>query len=291
MGEKDSTVRMRELGLALRKAMLAADLDNKAMAHKLRCSQSKISNMLGARRGVSEADVATFLAHCGVVGAERDRLLRLAREAHEPSWWREQGDPLAGDLTTLIDHETSAVAISQYASTVIPGLLQVRDYIRAWRRVSVSAENHESEERIEAQIKRQDLFNRHRAPQCGFFLDEYALRTSSAGREVMSEQVHHLLRLAVRPYVSIRIIPEAVGLHAGYLGPFTLMEFTEVHPMVHIESENAKVFAERPESIRLYREVLAALAEVALDREESREWISRRAHELGAPREENDESD
>ncbi len=280
---------MRELGLALRKALFAAGLDNKAMAHKLQCSQSKISNMLSARRGVSEADVATFLAHCGVVGAERDRLLRLTREAREPSWWREEGDPLAGSLTTLIDHETAAVAISQYASTVIPGLLQVRDYSRAWRRVSVSAKDHDSGVRIEARIQRQDLFNGHNPPRFRFFLDEYALRTSSPGREVMSEQVHHLLRMAVRPHVSIRVIPDAVGLHAGYLGPFMLMEFTEVHPVVHIESENAKVFAERPESIRLYREVLAALAEVALDREESREWISRRAHELGAPREENDE--
>jgi hypothetical protein len=107
----------------------------------------------------------------------------------------------------------------------------------------------------------------------------------------MSEQMHRLLQMSVRPYVSIRIIPESVGLHAGYLGPFMLMEFTEVHPVVHMESENANVFAERPESVHAYREVLAALAEIALGREESREWISRRAHELGTPREETDEPD
>lgn len=280
---------MRELGLALRKAMRAAGLENKDVARRLGCSPSKVSYMLSGRRGVSEADVASILAICDVRGAERDRLLRLTREAHESGWWQEYGDRLPAKLRTLIDHEDAAIAITQYQSNLVPGLLQVPNYVRAWMQLSATVPDHEVEERVDARVKRQELLNRRNPAQFRFFIDEYVLRPSSVGSETMSEQVHHLLRMSVRPHVGIRVIPESVGLHAGYAGPFMLMEFAEIKPVVHLDHETSCVFAERPETIRAYRSVLAALAEVALDREQSREWTARLASELGVPREEHDE--
>jgi hypothetical protein len=102
-------------------------------------------------------------------------------------------------------------------------------------------------------------------------------------REIMSEQVHHVLRMSIRPEVWIRVIPELASVHAGSAGPFMMMEFAEIKPVVHMENETSSLFAERPETIRAYRAVLAKLATVALDREQSREWISRLANELGDP--------
>lgn len=87
MGDKPTTVRMRELGLALRRAMRATGMDNKVLARQLGCSPSKVSNMFNGRRGVSELDVAAILALCGIRGPARDNLLKLTRESHEPSWW------------------------------------------------------------------------------------------------------------------------------------------------------------------------------------------------------------
>jgi transcriptional regulator with XRE-family HTH domain len=283
MGEKESTVRARELGAALRKAMQAAGLENRLVARKLGWSESKISNIFTARRGSSETDIASLLGIFGVGPSERERLLRLTRESHQPGWWQEYGDRLPAKLRTLIDHEDSAVAITQYHSTLVPGLLQVGAYTRALFNVSATIPEDEIEERVRSRLRRQEIFNRIHPARFRFFIDDHVLVRTGAAREIMSEQVHYLLRMSVRPQVEIRIIPESVGYHAGANGPFLLMEFAEIKPVVHIENETSSLFVEQPESTRAYRAILRKLAEVALDREQSREWISRLASELGNP--------
>jgi hypothetical protein len=104
----------------------------------------------------------------------------------------------------------------------------------------------------------------------------------------MSDQVHHLLRLAVRPNVEIRIIPDSVGFHATHK-PFNLMSFNELDPVVFVETDTSGLFLEKPATIAAYRRIEAYLATVALDERQSREWLARLATELGAPREERDE--
>lgn len=292
MGAKESTVRMRELGVALRKAARRAGLSNNQIAHRLGWSNSKVSNIFGAHRGVSEADAASILALCGSAehgGAERARLLRLCRDSHQLGWWQEYGDRLPPKLRTLIDHEDSAIAVSGYHSLLVPGLLQVADYTRASMRGSATIPEHEIDERVEARIKRQEIFDRSHPAHFKFFIDEYASNRAGIPQDIMSAQVHHLLRMSIRPYVEIRIIPESVGFHAGFSGPFVFMEFAEIKPVVHLEHETSSVFAERPETTGAYRRILRALAEIALDSEQSMEWIARRASDLGDPGEEHDD--
>jgi hypothetical protein len=72
--------------------------------------------------------VAGFLAMCRMTGAERDRLLGLCDDQHVPGWFQQHGSRLPRQLVTLIDHETKAVAISDFESTLVPGLLQIGDY-------------------------------------------------------------------------------------------------------------------------------------------------------------------
>ena len=285
MFANESTVRARELGEILRKALASANLEGVQVARKLGWSQTKISNILSAKRGVSEPDMASLLALCGIGGAERDRLLRLTRESHQPGWWQEYGDRLPAKLRTLIDHENSAVAITQYQSVLVPGLLQSTDYARALFQASATIPEAEVEERVESRLRRQEIFSQRYTTRFKFFIDEYALRHPGVARETRSDQAHHLLRMTVRNNVEIQVIPWSVGFHAGSAGPFKMMEFTEIQPVVHLELETSSLFAERPESIRAYRAIVAALAQVALDREQSREWISNLASELGDPSE------
>ena len=105
----------------------------------------------------------------------------------------------------------------------------------------------------------------------------------------MSEQAHHLLRMSIRHHVCIRVIQDSIGFHAGQTGPFVLMEFAEMEPVVHIENATSSLFAERVDTTSSYRKILAELNKVALNEGLSREWIARLATQLGAPREEHDE--
>jgi hypothetical protein len=160
--------------------------------------------------------------------------------------------------------------------------------MRALIQRSQTIPNVEAEMWIEARDRRQWIFDRQYPARFMFFLDEYALSRTGPGPEVMSDQVHHLLRLAVRPNVEIRIIPDSVGFHATHK-PFNLMSFNELDPVVFVETDTSGLFLEKPATIAAYRRIEAYLATVALDERQSREWLARLATELGAPREERDE--
>jgi uncharacterized protein DUF5753 len=105
----------------------------------------------------------------------------------------------------------------------------------------------------------------------------------------MSEQLHHLLRMAVRPYISLRVMPVALGAHAASAGPFIFLEFAEFRPVVYLEGETSSLFLEKKEEIAAYQRILGALAETTLGERESRELIATVATELYADREDPDD--
>ncbi len=131
MRDHESTVRSRELVEGLRQAMQRARLNGRQAAHLLGWSPSWVSRLLSGKRNATELHVAAFLAVCRVTGAERDRLLALCQERHTPGWLQQHGSRLPQQLVTLIDHEDKAVTISEFQSTLVPGLLQTGDYARA----------------------------------------------------------------------------------------------------------------------------------------------------------------
>ncbi|MEV7043103.1 helix-turn-helix transcriptional regulator [Amycolatopsis sp. NPDC051061] len=272
-----TTVKSRELGEGLRRVLAAAGLSGKEVADQLGWTPPDVSKMLNGRRAIRETQVALLLGICKVRGAEQRRLLALCREANRPGWYQQHGSHLPLQLRTLLDHEDKATAISAFAGNLLPGALQTADYARAVisRIVNVPAE--EVDERVAARVARSAIFNR----PAGFtyFVHEFVLRLPVGGAEVMSDQLHHLLRMSVRPRISLRVVPTSVGAHAGIVGSFIFMEFAEIKPVVYLESETTAAFLEEDEEIRAYRRIIGSLAGTALSEGQSRELISRVALE------------
>lgn len=95
----------------------------------------------------------------------------------------------------------------------------------------------------------------------------------------MSEQLHHLLRMSVRPYISLRLVPASIGAHPAMAGSFSLMRFAEINPVVYLESEISTQFLEEPDEIEAYRHIESALADVALPERQSAALIAKLAVE------------
>ncbi|MGQ0719440.1 MAG: helix-turn-helix domain-containing protein [Pseudonocardiales bacterium] len=289
MRDLEPTIRSRELGDGLRQAIEQAGLNGEHAAHVLGWSPSKMSRLLSGKRNATEVDVAAILGMCRVKGKERDRLLALCQERNTPGWLQQHGSRLPKQLVTLIDHENRAVAYSDIQPMLVPGLLQTGDYARAviGRIATVPAD--EVDDRVAARLARQSLFSRQRPARFTFYVHESVLRTPVGGPAVMSEQLHHLLRMAVRPYITLRVIPVALGAHAATAGPFILLEFAEFRPVVYLESETSSLFLEKKEETAAYQGILGALAETTLGEGESRELIATVATELYANREDHDD--
>ncbi|QWF81718.1 helix-turn-helix domain-containing protein [Amycolatopsis sp. CA-230715] len=291
MTDHETTVRSRELGEALRAALQKAGLTGKQLAHKLGWSPSEVSRMLSGKRTARESDVAALLGFCGVGGKEHARLIALCREANQPGWWQRYGSHLPKHLRTYLDHEDKAVAVQAFAAILVPGSLQVADYARAVIKNAVNVPADEVEERVTARLARASIFSRPRAAHFTFTMPESVLRLPIGGRQVMSEQLHHLLRISVRPNVSLRIIPASVGAHAALVSSFIFMEFTDIRPVVHIETDTSSLFLENKEETATYRRILTSLAKTALPEAQSRDLISSLAVELYQDREDPDEHD
>jgi hypothetical protein len=264
--------------------MERAGLNGKRAAKILGWSESKVSRLLTGQLSLPEMDIVAFLAVCMVIGEERDRLLRLARDQNTPGWLQQHDSKLPEQLKTLVDHESKAVEMMDFQALVIPGLLQTGDYARALLEQSGTVSAEDIQDRVAARLARRNLFSRPRRPQCTFYLHEFVLRLPVGGREVMSEQLHELLQMGVRSYINIRVIPAAAGAHAGTAGSCRLMEFTEFKPVAYVEEEMAGHFLEQPGEIAGYRRIFAGLANCALNERQSRDLIAALAVELyGGP--------
>jgi transcriptional regulator with XRE-family HTH domain len=289
MPHREPTIRSRELGEGLREAMKHAGLSGKQAAQMLDVTPSYVSMLLAGKRGASEVDIAAFLGVCRVKGAERDRLLALCREQDTPGWFQQHGSRMPKQLVTLIDHENKAMTISEFEATVVPGLLQTGEYARAVISRVVNVPPEEVNDRVAARLARQSLFSQERPPGFAFYLHESVLRTPVGGPTVMADQLRHLHRMSTRSYLTLRVVPVALGAHAAMTGAFRLMEFAEFKPVAYLESETSSLFLERTEEIHAYRRILAALAETALNEGQSRELTAALATGLYADGEDHDD--
>jgi transcriptional regulator with XRE-family HTH domain len=287
--EHETTVRSRELGEELRRVLEKTQLTGLEVARQLGWAQSDVSRMLTGKRAVKETDVATLLGMCRVEGRERARLLKLCQEANKRGWWQQYGSRLPKQLRTLIDHEDSAISISDYQCTLFSGLLHTADYARAIISRSANLPASEVDERVQARIARSAIFGRSAKARYTFFVQESVLRLPVGGSAVMSDQLHHLLRLSVRPYLELRVLPTSFGAHAAVTGSFSLMDFASIKSVVYLEAETSTLFLEELDEIASYRRILAALADSALDEEQSAELIRNLAVELYADRGDDDE--
>lgn len=280
MQDRTPTIRSRELGDGLRLAMEQAQLNGKQIARQLGWSESKVSRLLTGKRGASEVEVAEFLVTCGARSEERDHLIGLCKDQNTKSWFQQFGSRLPPQIRTYTEHENRASRVIDFQPLVIPGILQTGEYARALFARSGTVPEIEIEERVAARAARQIIFSRPDPAQFMFLIHEFALRLPAGDGEVMSEQLHHLLRMSVRSYIRIRVVPGRFGAHAGTSGSFILLESREFKPVVYLEGETSGVFLEKPEEITAYRSVLRELATAALSEEQSKEVIADLAIDL-----------
>lgn len=128
MKDRDSTTRSRELGAELRDVRERRGFTGTKLAELLGWSPGRISRMESGKRGMSEVDVATFLAYCGITGAELNRLLALCEDVFAATRMQRHGEHLPDELRSLVIQESTAEAIWEYEPLVVPGLLQTESY-------------------------------------------------------------------------------------------------------------------------------------------------------------------
>jgi transcriptional regulator with XRE-family HTH domain len=249
------------LGAHLRRLRENSNITTERAASAIRGSHSKISRMEHGRVGFKERDIADLLTLYGVVGDERDGLLKLAREANTPGWWQAYSDILPHWVEPYFGLEAAASFIRTYQLQFVPGLLQTEGYARALIGLGSSASEDEIARKAEARISRQEILSREDPPKVWAVVDEGALRRSICSREVMREQTRHLIDMADHPAVTLQVLPFDIGPHPAMGGPFTIMRFSEpdLRDVVYIEQLTSAIYIDKPAEVDSYLEVMEQL--------------------------------
>jgi len=88
------------------------------------------------------------------------------------------------------------------------------------------------------------------------------------GPAVLRGQLTHLIEVAGRPGVTLRVVPFNRGAQPGTFGPYILMDFPDPEaegPVLLHDGAFDDMIREKPEAISSYRAAFDQLCDVALD--------------------------
>ncbi|WP_407566611.1 helix-turn-helix domain-containing protein [Streptomyces sp. 184] len=279
-----STVPRRQLGRYLRDLRNQARLTVRAAAREMEWSEAKMWRIETGQGPMRSLDVQ---AMCLVYGAPQEMteaLMGLAKETKARGWWHAYGDVIPEGFDVYVGLEDAAWKASAYGSDVLPGLLQTAGYASAITRTHLpDISEDDFDGRVRLRIDRQALLTRATRPlEFDVVLSEVVLRRPVGGREVMAEQLAHLVYVAERPNVTIRVVPFAAGMHPGVLtGAFVLLRFPlngdgseSEPPTVYADGYTGGLYLDKSHEIEQYDRAFRGIWEVAHDEQASKRLLA-----------------
>ncbi|GAA3939086.1 helix-turn-helix transcriptional regulator [Streptomyces gulbargensis] len=273
------TVRRRRLGQELRKLREAKGMTAEQVAERLLVSQSKISRLENGRRSISQRDVRDL---CGVYEVEDEHmvnsLMQMAKDSRQQGWWHAFGDI---PYSVYIGLETDAESLRVYEPQVIPGLLQTHAYAEAVISGALPESTPaEIEKRVTVRTRRQERIRDEERPlRLWAVIDEGALRRVVGGKQLMVEQLEHLIEQSHLPHVTVQVLPFEMGAHPGISGQYSILEFPDASDssVVYIEGVTSDLYLEKAPDVAKYSLMYEHLRAQALNVEQTREFIAKQA--------------
>jgi len=211
-----------ELSTTLRQLRSDADLPGVEAARRAGYSQPKISRFETARQVPTTEEIRTL---CRVYGASpevRDRLLELAADftagtvraravlSHGARYFQQR----VGRI------EQASELVRSFTPTIVDGLLQIPDYVRAMGSHRLAGADLESF--VASRADRQQILDTDRQFQS--IITEGALRWHVGSPQIMAAQLEHLIEASHRPNLRLGIIPWTTPVHSPALHCFTIFD-------------------------------------------------------------------
>jgi transcriptional regulator with XRE-family HTH domain len=269
----------KRLADRLAEARKATGLSSQHVADQFGWQQSKVSRIENAQVKVIPADVSKLADLYELPADLAARMCTMARDSRTDFWWQRFEPWVSESYYTLIGYENDATRLRSNQSTVVPGLLQIRDYTSALIANSPMIYDPDTADAlIEVRMLRQRRLREPVPLQLDALIAESVLHWEFGGREVLHAQLRHLREMTERPNVTIRVVPFTA---AQIVLPLELYEFGA-------NLEDSVAFSETPwtntihdgplEARRAHR-VIDRMESLALPPEDSTMFIEQRIRE------------
>ncbi|RSM35511.1 XRE family transcriptional regulator [Amycolatopsis balhimycina DSM 5908] len=275
-----ATPRARALGFGLRRCREARDFGVRQLARLIGVHAQELSNWEYGKRIPKVEQVALLMGVLVVEPAERKRLLELARSAHEPSWLEKMVPGVAPSVSNYAEHERAATAIFDWEPTVIPGLLQTPDYVRALL-AGRGSPPERIEQVVQSRLARRQVLTGYDPLDYHVLVGEIAVRAEVGSAQVMTEQLQHLLKAAVRGNIRLQVMPVQFKPSEGPFHNFALLDYYALPSIVFVELHHASAYLYDEDQVASYRAAAKTMAASAMDERESARFIGEVIAELG----------
>ncbi|MFJ3200533.1 helix-turn-helix domain-containing protein [Streptomyces sp. NPDC086989] len=222
-------------GSELRRLREEARLKQGQLGEIVFCTASLIGQIETARK-VPTRDFSERVDAALDTNGAFSRLVGLVLRSQLPTWFQ----PYA-------EMEAKAAYISSFQAQLVYGLLQTEEYARAVLRVRTEGD---LDAKVAARMERQRILDRENPPLMWVVMSEAVLHQEIGGREIMWNQLAHLLALRRREWVQVQILPFEAGAHAGLMGEFSLLRFDDDPDLVYTEDFVQGHMTANPQALR-----------------------------------------
>jgi transcriptional regulator with XRE-family HTH domain len=254
-------------------------LTTRGLADRIGRNQGEISRWETSDRTPKPEHVAQVLTALGITGKPYDEIMSLAHDTTAPMWVATSLPAQRQQLATFVELEQGAAAVTEVTTMLIPGLLQTRDYAHA----IMSNDNLPPDEvvtRIAVRMGRREAITRPAPIRLSAFIGEAAIHQIIGNRAVMVEQFRHLLEMALRPNIAVRIMSFDRGWQPALAGAFVLFMSQNKIPVVHMEHWRSATFLHEDDDVSAYMRALNMINKVALTPEVSAKLITDKMENL-----------
>ncbi|KOU16748.1 MULTISPECIES: helix-turn-helix domain-containing protein [unclassified Streptomyces] len=247
-------------GSELRRLREDAGLNQAQLGSIVFCTGSLIGQVETTRR-VPTRDFSERVDAALGTGGVFSRLVGLVLRHQLPTWFQ-----------AYAEMEARAAYISTFQAQLVYGLLQTEEYARAV--LGVRSEG-DLDAKVAARMERQRILDRENPPLMWIVLSEAVLHQEIGGRDVMRNQLAHLLDLRGREWVRVQILPFEAGAHVGLDGAFTVLRFDDTPDIVYTEDLVQGHMTANPQALREGSLRYDHLQAAALSLEDSAALIAR----------------
>ncbi|NKY26905.1 helix-turn-helix domain-containing protein [Nocardia gamkensis] len=259
------------LGARLRELRRDAGLDGRQLSTAAEWHWSKTSRIENGKQMPSENDLAVWCRVCNTPLALPDLVAALRNVRAQWAEWRRitaTGHTRRQQRGREIESETRQLRI--YNPTIVPGLLQTKDYARAvlTQCIGFLGTPDDLDTAVAARMARQEIL-RSGGARIAVLIHEAALHTTLGDDDVMAGQMRHLLDTAFgNPRLSFAVVPPRAPF--VYLsGSFHLFDRRQVL----IETASAELSITAPSELELYERLWAGLCGHAVHGDAARALI------------------
>jgi len=210
------------------------------------------------------SDIRDLLRIYQVADAEHEELEQLAVLARARAWWRDYADVFENEFPGF---ENDAARIRVFMPLVIPGLLQTTDYMEAHLRFG-SRPPTWRQRAMAARMRRQEVLGRSGIPPPAIqaVITEASLMYRWGSKFDRRDQIEHLVDLASRPDIDLRIQRFEDGPPQGMFSPVNIFELPGDEPaIVFTETDTAIQEVSQPDLVASYGHTFDRASEAALE--------------------------